>query len=67
MNNRKEPYVSLEIVPPLKGMTKSELLDEIRQFMEFNPRYINVTCHRDEVEFKERSDGSFENASSGNV
>lgn len=60
MNNRKEPYVSLEIVPPLKGMTKSELLEEIRQFMEFNPRYINVTCHRDEVEFKERPDGSFE-------
>ncbi|MBR1927096.1 MAG: methylenetetrahydrofolate reductase [Bacteroidales bacterium] len=41
-------------------MTKSELLDEIQQFLEFKPRYINVTCHRDEIEYKERPDGSFE-------
>ena len=40
-------------------MSKSELLDEIRQFMEFNPKYINVTCHRDEVAFEERPDGTF--------
>ena len=59
MTKNSKPYVSLEIVPPLKGMSKSELLDEIRQFMEFNPRYINVTCHRDEVAFEERPDGSF--------
>ena len=54
-----KPYVSLEIVPPLKGMAKSELLDEIRQFIAFKPRYINVTCHRDEVEFREQPDGTF--------
>lgn len=59
MTKNTRPYVSLEIVPPLKGMTKSELLDEIRQFMEFNPKYINVTCHRDEVAFEERPDGTF--------
>ena len=59
MTKNSKPYVSLEIVPPLKGMSKSELLDEIRQFMEFNPRYINVTCHRDEVAYEERPDGSF--------
>ena len=39
-------YPSLEIVPPLKGMTKDELLNDIRPFIEFNPKYINVTCHR---------------------
>ena len=55
----KRPYVSLEIVPPLKGMTKVELLDDIRQFIPFNPKYINVTCHRDEIEFQEQSDGTF--------
>lgn len=31
--------------------------------MEFNPPYINVTCHRDEVEFIPRNDGSFERRS----
>ena len=54
-----KPFPSLEIVPPLKGITKTELLDNIRQFMEFGPRYINVTCHRDEYEFRAEPDGSY--------
>ena len=54
-----KPFPSLEIVPPLKGITKTELLDNIRQFMEFDPRYINVTCHRDEYEFRAEADGSY--------
>ena len=53
------PFPSLEIVPPLKGITKAELLDSIRPIMEFGPRYINVTCHRDEYEFRPEKDGSF--------
>lgn len=52
-------YPSLEIVPPLKGITKDELLNDIRPFMEFSPKYINVTCHRDEQEFRELKDGSY--------
>ena len=52
-------YPSLEIVPPVKGMTKDELLNDIRPFIEFNPRYINVTCHRDEEIFEEQPDGSY--------
>ena len=36
-------FPSLEIVPPPKGMTRTELLDGIRPFMEFSPRFINVT------------------------
>lgn len=53
------PYPSLEIVPPLTGLTKNELLDEIRPFMEFSPKYINITCHRDEMEYSPRPDGSY--------
>ena len=52
-------FPSLEIVPPLKGMTKNELIESIRPFMEFSPKYINVTCHRDEYEYRERPDGSY--------
>jgi methylenetetrahydrofolate reductase (NADPH) len=52
-------YPSLEIVPPLRGMTKDELLESIAPFMEFSPKYINVTCHRDEFEYKEEPDGTF--------
>lgn len=54
-----KPFPSLEIVPPLRGMTKNELLESIAPFMEFSPKYINVTSHRDEFEFREESDGSF--------
>ena len=54
-----KPFASIEIVPPLKGVTKAELLDSIRPFMEFKPPYINVTCHRDEVEFRPAADGTF--------
>ncbi|MBR5072034.1 MAG: methylenetetrahydrofolate reductase, partial [Bacteroidales bacterium] len=56
---QKKPFASLEIVPPLKGVTKKELLDSIRPFMEFNPPFINVTSHRDEVEFRQEPDGTF--------
>jgi len=59
ISTSRKPFASLEIVPPLKGVTKSELLDSIRPFMEFNPPFINVTCHRDEFEFRPEPDGSF--------
>ena len=53
------PFPSLEIVPPLKGLTKDELVESIRPFMEFSPRYINVTSHRDEYEYREQADGTY--------
>lgn len=59
ISHQTAPFPSLEIVPPLKGVTKSELLDSIRPFMEFKPPYINVTSHRDEVEYRECADGTF--------
>lgn len=52
-------YPSIEIVPPLRGITKKELLESIAPFMEFSPKYINVTSHRDEYEYREEADGSF--------
>ena len=53
------PFPSLEIVPPLGGISKSELLENIAPLMEFKPRYINVTTHRDEVRFDPQPDGTF--------
>ena len=55
----KKAYPSIEIVPPLRGITKEELLESIAPFMEFNPKYINVTSHRDEFEYREEADGTF--------
>ena len=55
----RHPFPSLEIIPPLSGIAKDQLLDNIAPLMEFKPRYINVTTHRDEVQFVPQSDGSF--------
>lgn len=55
----RKAYPSLEIVPPLRGMNKDELIESIAPFMEFSPKYINVTSHRDEFEFREEADGTF--------
>ena len=57
--NSTKAFPSLEIVPPLRGITKDELIESIAPFMEFSPKYINVTSHRDEFEFREEVDGSF--------
>ena len=59
LSSSTKAYPSLEIVPPLRGMTKEELLESIAPFMEFSPKYINVTSHRDEFEYKEEADGTF--------
>lgn len=62
MNNLakdSKPYASLEIVPPLTGISKEQLINDIRPFTEFNPRFINVTCHRDEIEYMEQPDGTY--------
>lgn len=55
----RKAFPSIEIVPPLRGITKDELLESIAPFMEFKPQYINVTSHRDEYEYTEQADGSF--------
>jgi methylenetetrahydrofolate reductase (NADPH) len=57
--NSTKAYPSIEIVPPLRGITKDELLESIAPFMEFAPKYINVTSHRDEFEYREEADGTF--------
>lgn len=59
LNESKKPFPSIEIVPPLNGMSKDELLGTIRSFMEFAPKYINVTCHRDEYAFRKEVNGTY--------
>jgi methylenetetrahydrofolate reductase (NADPH) len=51
---------SFELLPPLKGSDGSKLYNTIDQLLEFGPKYINLTTHRDEYEFKQRADGLLE-------
>lgn len=59
LTSEGKPFPSIEIVPPVKGLSKEDLFKSIDPLMEYAPRYINVTRHRDEVVFKEEADGNF--------
>jgi methylenetetrahydrofolate reductase (NADPH) len=51
---------SFEIVPPLRGGGVQRIYRAVEPLMEFNPPHINITYHRDEVEYRAMSDGSIE-------
>lgn len=59
LNNSSRPFASFELVPPLKGSDVSRLYDSINPLMQFNPPFINITCHRDEVEYVPNGDGTY--------
>ena len=58
INKAKSTVFSFELLPPLKGNDVSRLYKTIESLTEFDPKYINITTHRDELEFKELSDGT---------
>lgn len=51
---------SFEILPPLKGGTFEEIHRNIEPLLEFNPPYINVTYHQEEVVYKRHESGLLE-------
>ena len=57
---KKSPFASFELVPPLKGSDISKLYNSIEPLMEFAPPFINITFHRDEVEYRQKADGTIE-------
>lgn len=58
ISNSTKTAFSFELLPPLKGNDAGNIYRTIESLLEFNPQYINITTHRDEVEFKEMPDGS---------
>ena len=56
----KGTLFSFEILPPLKGKGIQTLYDGIDPLMEFKPKFVNVTYHREEFIFKERENGLLE-------
>jgi methylenetetrahydrofolate reductase (NADPH) len=59
LNGDHKPFASFELVPPLKGSDINKLYSSIEPLMEFNPPFINMTAHRDEVEYRQAADGNF--------
>jgi methylenetetrahydrofolate reductase (NADPH) len=56
----KETLFSFEILPPLKGKSIQSIFNGIDPLMEFKPKFINVTYHREEFIYKERENGLLE-------
>lgn len=60
LNAAKDTLFSFEILPPLKGKSIQSIYDGIDPLMEFKPKFINVTYHREEFIYKERDNGLLE-------
>ncbi len=60
IKNAKETLFSFEILPPLKGKSIQSIYDGIDPLMEFKPKFVNVTYHREEYVYKERENGLLE-------
>ena len=58
INKADKTVFSFELLPPMKGNDAGKLFQTIESLTEFDPKYINITTHRDEVEFKEMPNGS---------
>jgi methylenetetrahydrofolate reductase (NADPH) len=56
----KKTLFTFELLPPLKGHTIEEIYNTIDPLIEFNPAYINITYHQQEVIYKMRPDGLME-------
>lgn len=51
---------SFELLPPLKGQNADKLYRTIEDLLEFDPQYINITTHRDEMEYRTLPNGLHE-------
>jgi methylenetetrahydrofolate reductase (NADPH) len=60
IKNAKDTLFSFEILPPLKGKNVQSIYDGIDPLMEFKPKFVNVTYHREEYVYKERENGLLE-------
>ncbi len=58
INSAEKTVFSFELLPPLKGNDISKIYNTIESLTDFDPKYINITTHRDEIEFKEKNDGT---------
>jgi methylenetetrahydrofolate reductase (NADPH) len=63
LKQSKSTLFSFEILPPLKGKSIESIYESIDPLLEFNPRFINVTYHREEYIYKKHESGYLEKVS----
>ncbi len=60
LRTQKQTAFSFELLPPLKGNDIKKVFGTIEALKEFDPIYVNITSHRDEVVYKNTEKGLFE-------
>ncbi|MFT4644196.1 MAG: methylenetetrahydrofolate reductase (NADPH) [Planctomycetota bacterium] len=58
IKNAKETLFSIEVLPPQKGRKIEHLYNILDPLMEFKPPFVDVTYHREEIQYKKNLDGS---------
>lgn len=49
--------ISFELLPPVKGSSMASIFETLDQLILFNPPYINITYHREELVYQLQADG----------
>ena len=60
INKASKTLFSFELLPPLKGQHFANIQALIDPLLEFDPAYINVTYHQEEVSYKKHERGLLE-------
>lgn len=63
IKNSKSTLFSFEILPPSTGESIQKLFDNISPLMEFKPKFVDVTYHREEYVYKKMPNGLLEQKS----
>ena len=63
IESRKEPFLSLEILPPLKGNSIYKVFDIIERLKKFDPQFVNITSHHSEYIYKPLPNGTHKRVS----
>ncbi len=57
LEKAKNPFISFEIIPPLRGGSITELFELVDELVKHHPPFIDVTSHSAEVQYEETPDG----------
>jgi methylenetetrahydrofolate reductase (NADPH) len=60
IENSKKTLFTFEILPPVKGDHIQSIYETIDPLLEFDPKFIDVTYHREEINYRELHDGTIE-------
>ncbi len=63
IESRKSPFLSLEILPPLKGNSIYKVFDIIDKLKKFDPQFVNITSHHSEYVYKPLPNGTLRRVS----